>query len=214
VDLAIDDSQKETNIKRLIRVASVVVISTVVAAIVVAVERPAERRIKPCVAITGSDSHVRMPQYYQVASHETWARLWQEHKGERVTDEYDSYEDRLALPVIDFDNYVVIVIFQGEGWNSKGLSLLSLSEDTKRVVLRYGDKSYQTIGKAHKVATYGFFVLPRYEKPIVVEENVQVYAGEPAVWKEHPLTSGKLRREKEGTGGKGQGYCAIMGNLV
>ncbi len=173
--------------KPLISVPVIGVIFALVVLIATAAEKPVERQIKPCVAITGADSHVTIPRYHRITSAEVWTHIWQEHKGEKPTEEYDFYEDPLALPMIDFDDYMVIAVFQGEGWNSKGLSVVSISEEDKRIVLRYDNKSYQTVGGGNKVAAYGFFVLPRSAKPVVVEENVQIYGGEPPVWKERPL---------------------------
>ena len=46
--------------------------------------------------------------------------MWQEHKGEKPTGQYDLYYDPLALQLIDFDRYMVIAIFQGNGWNNAG----------------------------------------------------------------------------------------------
>ena len=129
----------------------------------------------PCVAISGTDSHVAIPRYHLVTSGKVWEHIWQEHKGKIAAEDYDLYEDSLTLPVIDFDCYMVIAIFQGEGWNSKGLRIDSICEDDKSIIFRYDDKSYQTVGKGNKVNAYGFFILPRSTKRIIVEENVQRY---------------------------------------
>ena len=58
------------------------------------------------------------------------------------------------------------------------------------MVLRFEDKGYQTmsrVGEGHhgnQVTVYGFFVLPRSSKTVVLEENVQNIIGEKPVWKE------------------------------
>jgi hypothetical protein len=163
-------------------------------------EEPPGRVVKACVAITGPDSHVATPQYHRIASNESWTRIWQEHMGqswqqrkERIQQrraDADDLREPLALPTIDFDNYMVIGIFQGEGRNCTGLTAVSISEDDRRIVFRYTKESYQTFGPAgsggggDKVTAYGLFVLPRSAKPVVVEENAQNILGEPPVWKE------------------------------
>jgi len=155
---------------------------------------PAGKPLKPCVVITGADSHVVQRQYHRITSTNNWTRLWQKHKTEKVTDQYDLYYDPLTLPLIDFDRYMVIAIFQGSGWNSAGLTAVSISEEDNRIIFRFDDKSYQTGGPdggGKKVAVYGFFVVPRSSKPVVLEENVQGILGKPPVW-EKRITFPKL----------------------
>jgi hypothetical protein len=150
-------------------------------------QEPAAKAIKPCVAITGTDSHVTELAYHRITSTDDWARLWQRHKGQESDHPYDLYYDPLALPQVDFDAFMVIAIFQGRGWNSAGLKAISISEAADRIVFRFDDKSYQTAGPdggGDKVAAYGFFVVPRSTKPVALEENVQELIGQPPVWKE------------------------------
>jgi len=152
-------------------------------------EEPAVKPIKPCVVITGADSRVETPRYLRITSADDWARVWQEHKEKKPTRKYDLYYDPLTLPVIDFDAYMVIAIFQGSSWNRTGLRADSISEEADRIVFRFDEKSYQTGGppgeaKANKVSVYGFFILSRSTKPVVLEEDVQQYLNQPPVWKE------------------------------
>ncbi len=117
---------------------------------------------------------------------------WQERReriGQRRTDPSDLREP-LTCPMIDFDKYMAIGIFQGEGVNATGMKVFSISEEDNRILFRYGDNSYQTMGRVgsshggDRVTVYGFFVLPRSTKRIVLEENVQNYLGQPPVWKQ------------------------------
>ena len=173
---------------RLLIVRSVIVIfCELVSLSAVSAENPSGKMLKPCVVITGADSHVAKPRYIRVASTDDWARVWQEHKGQKPLGEYDRYYDPLTLPLIDFDRYMVIGIFQGSGWNGAGLNVFSIYEADNRIVFRYECRFYQTIGPVdggrQKVSVYGFFVLPRSTKLIVLEENVQRYKGDPPKWK-------------------------------
>ena len=165
-----------------------------------AAEEPAGRILKPCVTISGADSHVTIRRYHRITSGEVWTRIWQEHmgkswqeRGERIRQrqtEPNDLREPLTCPMIDFDNYMVIGIFQGEGVNSTGLKVFSISEEDNRILFRYDNNSYQTMGRVgsshggDKVTVYGFFVLPRSTKRMVLEENVQNYLGQPPVWKE------------------------------
>ena len=146
---------------------------------------------KPCVTVTGADSHVSDRGYYRVQSIDDWTKIWQQHKGHKSDVKYDSYYDPLGLPLVDFDHYMVIAIFQGSSWNSAGLMAKSVSEKEDRITFRFDDKSYQTMsvgsesdGGGKKVTAYGFFVIPRSTKAVVLEENVQGLIGKPPIWKE------------------------------
>ena len=123
--------------------------------------------------------------------------------------EFDTHYNIHQVPTIDFDRCMVIAVFRGAGWNSSGISAVSIS-DTDRVVFRFDDRSYQTSsdfttdGKlnvdtdddrgGNKVTPFGIFVVPRSEKELVLENNVQNLKGRPPVWKEvarFPSTASK-----------------------
>lgn len=150
--------------------------------------------ISPCVALAGADSHVSERGYFRITSLKDWTRMWQKHKGLKQDEEYDLGFDRAGLPLVDFDRFMVIAVFQGSGWNSAGLRAVSIVEEQERIVFRFDDKSYQTAGPhggGKQVTAYGFFVIPRSTKPVVLEENVQNLIGKPPVWEER-ITFPKL----------------------
>jgi len=149
----------------------------------------AEDNPRPLVTLTGTDSHVTACSYHRVASEDEWIKIWQWHKGEKESKDYDLFYNPLGLPSIDFEKCMVITVFQGSGVNSAGLKVVALLEERDRIVLRFEDKRYQTMvygprDEGDKVTVYGFFVLPRSSKKVVLEENVQNYIGQPPVWKE------------------------------
>ena len=83
---------------------------------------------------------------------------------------------------------MVIAVFQGSGWNSAGLNAVAVLEDKEGIVLRFRDKFYQTMGPGpdgggQQTTVYGFFVLSRSGKTVVLEEDVQNIKGQPPVWK-------------------------------
>ena len=139
--------------------------------------------VGPCVVLTGADSHVSERGYHRITSMKDWAEVWQRHKGQKRDEKHHLNFNRLGLPLVDFERYMVIGIFQGSRWNSAGLEAVSVSQERDRIVFRFDDKSYQTDGGAKKVTVYGFFVLPRSSKPMILEENVQRLIGKPPVWK-------------------------------
>ena len=150
--------------------------------------------VSPCVALTGAHSHVSERGYHRVTAVADWITLWQKHKGQKDGEQYDLYFDPLELPVIDFNQYMVIVIFQGKGSNSAGLNAVSVVEEQERIVLRFDDKTYQTAGPGgggKEVTVYGFFIIPRSSKPVTLEEQVQGLKGKPDEWKER-ITFSKL----------------------
>jgi hypothetical protein len=148
---------------------------------------------RPSVTLTGTDSQVKEPSYHRVMSQDEWIKIWQRHKGAQQSKEYDLVHNPLGVPHVDFEKCMVIAIFQGRGLNSAGLQAVAVLEEKDRIVLRFEDESYQTMGRAmgregsgggNQVTVFGFFVLPRSSKAVVLEENVRQYLGEPPVWKE------------------------------
>ena len=144
----------------------------------------AEDTARPLMTLTGADSHVKERSYHRVASESEWIKTWQRHKGAKESKDYDLFYDPLGLPQIDFEKCMVIAVFQGSSWNSAGLKAVAVVEEKDRIVLRFENKGYQTKGGGEQAMVYGFFVLPRSSKTVVLEENVQHYVEHPPVWKE------------------------------
>jgi hypothetical protein len=108
--------------------------------------------------LSGAGSHVSKCEYRRVASIKEWAEFWKKHKGQKAGEEYDLHYD--PVPLIDFDRFMVIAIFQGGRWNSAGLKAVSIQEHNDSIIFRFDDKSYQTIGPdggGKQVTVYGFF---------------------------------------------------------
>ncbi len=151
------------------------------------VEDNAHQTTRPLVTLTGADSHVKERSYYRITSEDEWITIWQRYKGAKESKGYDLFCNPLGLPNIDFEKCMVIAVLQGSGWNSAGLTAVAVLEAKDGIVLRFRDKFYQTGGPhggGKQVAVYGFFVLPRSNKTVVLEENVQNYKGRPPVWQE------------------------------
>ena len=156
---------------------------------------PAKEATRPYVTLTGADSHVKERSYYRVASEEEWIKIWQRHKGKKESKDYSLFYNPLGLPSIAFEKCMVVAVFQGSGMNSAGLKTVAILEEKDRIVLRFQDKWYQTMSRmgegsgGDQVTVYGFFVLPRSSKTVVLEENVQDIIDQPPVWKERASLS-------------------------
>jgi hypothetical protein len=138
----------------------------------------AKEAMHPFVTLTGPDSRVKERSYHRATSEAEWITIWQRHKGEKEAKDYNLFYNPLGLPSIDFEKCMVIAVFQGSGVNSAGLKAVAVLDQKDRIVLRFQDKSYQTAvygprDEGERVTVYGFFVLPRSSKPVVLEENVQ-----------------------------------------
>ena len=164
----------EENMRRIIVALAIGAVCSLATLIGARAEGPAGKTLKPRLVITGADSHVTKGRYQRITSAEEWTRVWQEHMGEKPTGHDDHTLAPLAVPRIDFDKYMVIAVFEGESWNSWGLTDVSVSEEDNRLVLQFSSNWYQTDGPdggGEKVTVYGFFAVPRSTKPVVVVEE-------------------------------------------
>ena len=91
---------------------------------------------------------------------------------------------------IDFEKCEVIAIFQGAGWNSRGIRLEEVKETANNISIRYDNISYQTSGVGGggvRVAVFAFLVFPKTSKSFQLQENTQGLKGRPAKWTERAL---------------------------
>ena len=150
----------------------------------VADERPVAKL--PLVGIWGAQSAIHARSYLLIASAKSWTELYLRHLGKDAAKHSDYYNAE-GVPEIDFEQCMVVAVLQGDGMNSSGVRVESVTEEAERVLVRFDDRSYQTEGPGgggQRVAAYGFFVLPRSKKPLVLEEDVQSMLGKPPEWKE------------------------------
>lgn len=148
---------------------------------------PQKTQTLPYVSLIGANSYIKSNEYVLVSNQNKWAALWQRHLGKKKSEHYNFYYNPDALPVVDFKQCLVVAVFQGTRWNSAGVTACSLQETADAMVLRFDDKSYQTEGPdggGEKCTAFGFFVIPKTAKTIVLEENTQGLIGGPPQWKE------------------------------
>lgn len=136
---------------------------------------PADRGA--CVVLTGAQSAVQQARVVLVTSPEALASLWLEHRGLPSQAKYDFYFDKAGVPQVDFATHVVVAVFVGERSNTAALRLDSLETDEGVTTLRYAANSYQSGETADEAHPYGFFVLPRPDEALQVDEQLYAMTG-------------------------------------
>ena len=137
---------------------------------------------KPCLILSGNDSHISEPAYKRILTLDKWAKVWQQHKGEESTEQYDYFYDPLGLPMVDFSKFMVIAIFDGNRSQAAGLFCNSVSDDGNTITIKFDKKTYATDSgfgedenkaiKQKKENVYGFFVIPKSYQRLVLEQRI------------------------------------------
>jgi len=152
--------------------------------------QPAPRSMRPAVAFAGAQSRIEMASWHRLQNAQDLARIWLQNLGRELPQagaDYGFYYNDAAVPEVDFECYEVIAVFAGKGWNSAGIQAIAVQDEKECRRFRFDHRSYQTMGPdggGVRVCAFGFFVLPKTELPIVLEEDVQNLIGKPPVWKE------------------------------
>lgn len=120
---------------------------------------------RPLVVFGGTDSGVRQAGYRRVETDEQWAAVWRDHRG----------PDGAAhpRPQVDFTRCTVVALFRGATANCEDLSAATVAEAGGAVVVRIEFPGYATgiNVEPHAVTPFGFIVLPKTDKPIVLEQD-------------------------------------------
>jgi hypothetical protein len=133
---------------------------------------------KPYMSIWGADSKVKKKGYRRIDSPKALDEVWSNHRANA-----DLYYN--GRPEVDFDRCLVIAIFEGDSWNTAGIECKGIIEDEKSIRFRFRNRWYQTAESGKSASAYGFFLIPRTAKPIIIEEDVQGrLSGKPPIWKE------------------------------
>lgn len=125
----------------------------------------------------------------RITTREAWERLWTQHTGTTV--QADAWP-RPSIPEVDFARCMVISIVPGEEINAYSVQLVEVQDRKADTLLRYDVLRYQVSSPldadkpapVQKNRPYGFFVIERTLKPLVLEDNVQNIIGQPPIWKE------------------------------
>jgi hypothetical protein len=150
------------------------------------------RKLKPVMVWTGSDSNQSQESFNRCETQKDWEAIWLKHCG----------PDWRPFPQIDFDAYMIIVIFTKEGGSDRGITVKEVSEEKAHVRLRYWLMTYQVASgnfappgqektgpveapfQKEVARSYLFVILPKSPKAIVFEEDIRNLISGPPVWKE------------------------------
>ncbi|MCG3125846.1 MAG: hypothetical protein CHACPFDD_00673 [Phycisphaerae bacterium] len=135
------------------------------------------RPVRPVVAWSGKQSHITASGQFRVTSAKEWEALWTRHK----PDWLEKREHGPRVPEIDFEKYMVIAIFAGSGSNVDAIVADAIVDEADALRFRYRLITYQTQATADAVTPFGIFVVPRSQKPILLEERVVPIVGEPSI---------------------------------
>jgi hypothetical protein len=95
---------------------------------------------------------------------------WLQHTGAGPSRALGHYNPA-GVPEVNFDSCTVIAVFRGTFYNSAGIRDATFSDEGENVRMRFRQNSFQTVGGPHTATPFGIFVIPRTDKPIIIEEN-------------------------------------------
>ncbi|MBL9078339.1 MAG: hypothetical protein JNL08_12590 [Planctomycetes bacterium] len=153
-------------------------------------QRAGAAPIVPAVALSGARSAVTESGYHRLRSAADLARVWLAHRGEPAPQgDYGWFYNRAGVPEVDFAGFEVVAIFGGTTWNSAGFAVEAIDDTPEQRRIRFDHKHYQTAGVdgdggGKRATPFGFFVLPRTDLPLVLEEDVQGLIGQPPEWQQ------------------------------
>ena len=140
---------------------------------------------------TGADSEIVEARCEVLSDKEAWSALWMEHTINPMDDPIDPPK----LPDVDFDKELVVAVFGGQGFNSKGYFVEEILNARSGWVIRVDETTYQTVNGADNVSPYGIWVVPKDGGSIVVEENVRSLKNKGPLWRSigHRVATEDLR---------------------
>jgi hypothetical protein len=156
---------------------------------------PSEVRMnRPLLTMTGRTSEIDEPMYRLAASQAVFDDLWVRHLGERVPRAAQGWP---MTPQIDFDRVSAILIFGGDRINCNGYRIMEISEEPDALTIRFERISYQTVAmepehRGDAVRPWAMLVIPRTERTVFLEENVQAIIGHPPEWRQRAVFPGRI----------------------
>jgi hypothetical protein len=161
----------------------IAVVCVTVASVAVAAEPG--KAIKPVLVLTGGESEIGTETFRRCTSEAEFQELWMKHGG--VT----KLNAAMFSPKVDFDAYMVVAIFGGQG-NKLGITVWSAADEPTLIRVRYSEAMVQTAGRAFRGMNlppgpghgYAIMVLPRSPKAITLEFGTRNSLEEPFKWAE------------------------------
>ncbi len=147
------------------------------------------RTIRPLVSFVGSDTRIAENRVQRITNQQEWTLHWLQHTGQAGRPEdFDQYR-RTGAPAIDFGLCMVIAITESPGSQNAGITASAISETPDQIVFDYDGLYYQSRdGTSAPGNAFGYFVVPRSPKPVIVRKNAQTghsrYTDGEPIWKE------------------------------
>lgn len=149
--------------------------------------------------LTDDDSQIGEQGQHLISTQDEWQALWARHVGPDAMDPESG--EVTPAPEIDFDTQLIAAVFIGAGRTSFGLTLMSFTSEDETLTIRYRSRSYQTAqgGRFHPdpvdakkdfeqryghIRPYGFFVLTRSPREIVLLQDTRGMAQPDPKWTE------------------------------
>jgi len=141
------------------------------------------RKIKPVVVWTGKDSTLSKPAFSRCLSAAEWRKTWKAHAKEGG--------DIGPMPNIDFDSFMVLALFEGNGHQNYGLRIFEILDEPDGLRVRHETAYYQIGGLPQSEAdelklqtrSYAFVVVPRSDKAVTFEHGRRTTSDKPpAKW--------------------------------
>jgi hypothetical protein len=146
-----------------------------------------DTQLRPLVAFFGADTRIARIDYLRITTAESWTQLWLEHVGKPgLAKEHDPYHNPSGAPEVDFSQCMVVAIILSPGSGCAGVNAVSITESPEAITFDFDAMAYQfRAGMSAPGNAYGYFVLPRSDKPLVLRKNVTTSMTRvPPVWKE------------------------------
>lgn len=147
-----------------------------------------KRIIRPLLVLSGADTRIERHERQRIVDSQAWIAYWLSHTGQSGTPADYSETHPSGAPSIDFEQCMVLAITESPGQLNSGIRLVSLIETDQALIAHYENQPYQAReGKPAPGNAFGFFIVPRSSKEIVLYHNIQqarLRAGEPPVWEE------------------------------
>jgi hypothetical protein len=140
------------------------------------------------MAMRGTSSKITKQRILRLTEEKEWLALWLEH----MTGSKDD-----VIPEFDFDKIMVIGIFDPQLDNSNGFSADSITEDRKQITIKVNDHSFQSVvpneikEAASEARPWGIIVLPKSEKPVILERDVRNHIKDPPKWEKWKTIEGR-----------------------
>jgi hypothetical protein len=152
--------------------------------------------LTPFATLTGAHSRVTEARCERISTQDDWVATWLAHVGEPPAEHYDLYFNRAGVPLVDFARCMVVAVFDGASHNNAGYEALPATAVTVGgvAVSTAGQPSggdvlvieahhFQTLGPApdggaQAVTPFAFFILPRTDATLLVQQHYPRMGGE------------------------------------